>query len=190
MVSLRALTLWSWQQGTYLLLRALPWPCRPIRMKDGLLGHETVVFLGDTHTAEEVPPFAQPSALWKAMSHHHHHHQQRLEDNKATPCWPLLNLRESSAYSHDEKVTSSCGKKKKKNTLSGNFPSLACSIKLLKDSISSPFVHTLQFLYRQTLAKKCCLYSCLCSMTYLSNMTTPQLQNWLIPILPSSNFCT
>lgn len=104
------LTLWGWQKGTCLLLRALSRPCRPIRRKDGLLGHETPVFFR-THTRQKrFLPFPQPSALWNTMSHHE-------KDTEPHGAGHLLNFRKSSA----QKVTSSRSENLVENSPSVGF---------------------------------------------------------------------
>ena len=181
------LTLWGWQQGTCLLLRALPWPCRPIRRKDGLLGHETPVFLR-THTRQKkFLPFPQPSALSNTMSHH------EKDTQESHGAGHLLNLRKSSA----QKVTSSRSK-----NLVEISPSLGFFFTHTHAHTHTPLAerlpcaNSLKIKKRRTLAKKFCekpgRTCCLSSITYLSNMTTPSPQSWIIrilpPFLPSNSF--
>lgn len=94
--------------------------------------------LGDTHSRR------RGSSLSSALSAVKTNVSPSAQAWKATPCSSLLNLRESSAYfTRREKWRRAAVK------LSGNFPSLAFYINLLKDSICNPFVHTLPFLYQK-----------------------------------------
>lgn len=131
---LGGLTLACRQQGTGVSLGALPWPRWPIRMTDGLLGHETVVFCRSEDAARLLPPVlslglfwgvwgeggAQPSALWKKTPTCPHHHHQKWT-------WECFN------HTHAVNVTSNAAKRRKKN-LGGNSPSHAADTNFLNSS--------------------------------------------------------
>ncbi len=136
-------------------------------------------------TAEEVPPFPQPSALRKPITHH----ENKLADTKQH------RVVHYSTWTNPQLMHAPRKWRRAVVKLSGNFPSLAFYMNPLKAFTCSPFPHTLPFCYRRgsdaseevlftaTANKQRIVYE---TKTYLSNMTTPLLQNWLIPILPSS----
>lgn len=140
--------------------------------------------LGGNKTAEVVSPCPQPSMLWKPTPHHQH----RLEDTNKK-CFK--QTRRSPTYSRSEKSDVALQKVLVEISL---FVVFFLNINLLQNFTWRSFIHIHTIFYRYiyiykrfNCSKRYLRQKATRRTIYLSNMTTPVLQKWFIPILASSN---